>query len=171
MRAHPRRLAIAIAATVVVLDQVSKGLAVHHLSGRGRVEVLGGRFHLELYRNFDGPGGSFAGHTVAISIFTVLAVAVMALAVRRVGTTGTAIALGLLLGGGAGNMVDRLTRAPGPLRGGVVDWLKPTLSGGSMNLADLALNAALVVVVIVALLAWWHERRPTQPVDGPQIRL
>lgn len=155
---------MAVAATVVALDAATKALAVHYLSGRGRVEVLGGRFHLELYRNFDGPGNSLAGHTVLISIFTVLAVAVMIFAVTRVRTTTTALALGLLLGGGAGNMLDRLLRAPGPLQGGVVDWLKPTMSGGSMNLADLALNAALVVVVIAAVLAWWRERRAAAPV-------
>jgi signal peptidase II len=164
MRAHPRRLALAVAAAVVALDALTKALAVHYLSGRGRVEVLGGRFHLELYRNFDGPGNSFAGHTVAISVFTVLAVAVMAFAVTRVRSVTTALVLGLLLGGGVGNMLDRLLRAPGPLHGGVVDWLEPTAAGGSMNIADLALNAALIVVVIAAVLAWWRERRAGAPV-------
>lgn len=153
-----------VAAAVVALDALTKALAVHYLSGRGRVEVLGGRFHLELYRNFEGPGNSFAGHTVTISVFTVLAVAVMAFAVTRVRSVTTALVLGLLLGGGVGNMLDRLLRAPGPLRGGVVDWLKPTASGGSMNIADLALNAALVVVVIAAALTWWRERRAAEPV-------
>jgi signal peptidase II len=155
---------LTVAAAVVALDALTKALAVHYLSGRGRVEVLGGRFHLELYRNFEGPGNSFAGHTVTISVFTVLAVAVMAFAVTRVRSVTTALVLGLLLGGGVGNMLDRLLRAPGPLRGGVVDWLKPTASGGSMNIADLALNAALVVVVIAAALTWWRERRAAEPV-------
>lgn len=163
MRAHPRRLALTVAAAIVAVDALTKALAVHFLSGRGRVEVLGGRFHLELYRNFDGPGNSFAGHTVLISVFTVLAVGVMAFAVSRVRTTTTALVLGLLLGGGVGNMLDRLLRAPGPLRGGVVDWLKPTAAGGSMNIADLSLNAALIVVVIAAALAW-RERHATAPV-------
>jgi signal peptidase II len=88
----------------------------------------------------------------------------MAFAVTRVRTVTTALVLGLLLGGGVGNMLDRLLRAPGPLRGGVVDWLKPTAAGGSMNIADLALNAALLVVVVAAALAWWRERRAAEPV-------
>jgi signal peptidase II len=155
---------LTVAAAVVALDALTKALAVHYLSGRGRVEVLGGRFHLELYRNFDGPGNSLAGQTVLISIFTVAAVAAMLFAVTRVRSATTALVLGLLLGGGVGNMLDRLLRAPGPLHGGVVDWLKPTASGGSMNIADLSLNAALIVVVVAAALAWWRERHAGAPV-------
>jgi signal peptidase II len=158
-RARATRLALAIAAVVVVLDAATKFLATELLAGRGRVEVLGGLFHLELYRNFDGPGNSFAGHTVLISLFTIAAVGAMAVATTRVRTRTAAIALGLLLGGGVGNLLDRLLRAPGPLHGGVVDWLKPTLGSGSMNLADLALNAAFAVIVVGALLAWWRQRQ------------
>lgn len=155
------KLAFALAAGVVALDAASKWLAVELLSGKGRVEVLGGLFHLELYRNFAGPGGRFAGHVVLISLFTVVAVGVLALAATRVRTTGTAIAVGLLLGGGVGNGLDRLLRAPGPFEGGVIDWLKPTLQSGSMNIADLAINAGVAVIVIVALLTWWRERNRT----------
>jgi signal peptidase II len=149
------RLALAVAGVVVALDVVSKQIAVATLSGQGRVDVLGGLFHLELYRNFDGPGNSFAGHTFAISVATVVAVIAIAIAATRVRTRLSAIAVGLLLGGGVGNMLDRLLRAPAPLHGGVVDWLKPTLDGGSMNLADLSLNAALIVAVAAALWEWW----------------
>lgn len=152
------KLALAVAAGVVALDAATKFLAVELLSGRGRVDVLGGLFHLELYRNFAGPGGRFAGHVVLISVFTIVAVAVLAFAATRVRTTGTAIAVGLLLGGGVGNGLDRVLRAPGPLHGGVVDWLKPTLESGSMNVADLAINAAIAVVVVAAAVTWWRER-------------
>jgi signal peptidase II len=155
------KFALLVAAGVVALDAVSKFLAVELLSGKGRVDVLGGLFHLELYRNFAGPGGRFAGHVVLISLFTILAVAVLAFAATRVRTLGSAIAVGLLLGGGIGNGLDRLLRAPGPLHGGVVDWLKPSLDSGSMNVADLAINAAVVVIVIAGLLSWWRERNST----------
>jgi len=49
--------------------------------------------------------------------------------------------------------------APGPLRGGVIDWIKPTLSGGSLNLADLAINAAVIAVLVGFVLDWYHQRR------------
>lgn len=153
------KLALVTAAAVVALDAASKFLAVELLSGKGRVDVLGGLFHLELYRNFAGPGGRFAGHVVLISVFTLLAVAVLAILATRVRTTGAALAVGLLLGGGIGNGLDRVLREPGPLHGGVVDWLKPTLDSGSMNIADLAIHAAIVVVVLAAAIGWWRERQ------------
>ena len=70
----------------------------------------------------------------------------------------SAVAIGLFLGGALGNGLDRLLRAPGPLHGGVVDWLAPGAHAGSMNLADLALNAAVVLLVAGALLSMRSSR-------------
>jgi signal peptidase II len=167
------RLALIVAAVVVVLDQGSKFLAVALLSGQGQVSVLGGLLHAQLYRNFAGPGGAFDGHIVLISLFTILAVVAIAVAATQVQTRLGAVAIGLLLGGGIGNMLDRLLRAPAPLHGGVVDWLQPTANGGSMNLADLSLNLAFVFAVLAGLHQWWRSRRdagttaPVQPAATP----
>jgi signal peptidase II len=90
-------------------------------------------------------------------------VAVIVAVATRVRTTTAAVAVGLLLGGGTGNLLDRLLRAPGPLRGGVVDWLKPTLSSGSMNLADLTIGAGVAVFVITSLVGAWRVRTPHAP--------
>lgn len=58
-----------------------------------------------------------------------------------------AVALGLVLGGAAGNLSDRVFRAPGPLRGAVVDFV--AIGWGPI------FNAADVCVVIgVAILTW-----------------
>jgi signal peptidase II len=70
-----------------------------------------------------------------------------------------------MLGGGISNLLDRLLRAPGPLRGGVVDWLKPTASGGSMNLADVAITAGVAVLAVGTLVAAWRSRAG-RPVPG-----
>jgi signal peptidase II len=149
-----RRLAFGIAAAVLAADQIAKALASRLLPQDGPVHLFGG-VHLQLYRNFAGPGGHWAGHTVAISVFTVLAAIALAVAIARSRHLDrlTAIALGLFLGGALGNGLDRLFRAPGPLRGGVVDWLAPSAHGGSMNLADLSLNAAILVLIARALLS------------------
>jgi signal peptidase II len=148
----PSRLAVTIATSVVALDALTKALAVRLLAGKGLVDA--GPIHFELYRNYAAAGNHFEGHTIAVSAFTALAVIVLVIAARRTTTTPRAIGVGLMLGGAAGNLIDRLTRAPGPLRGGVVDWLKPTLNGGSMNLADVAVTTAVVVIV----LASWRSR-------------
>lgn len=145
-----RRIAFGVAATVLLVDQVAKLLAVHFL-GDGPVHIVGG-IHLELFRNYAGPGGRWAGHTVAISVLTVLAaIALIAFLARARLDRLNAIALGLFLGGALGNGLDRLLRGPSPLHGGVVDWLSLSTGGASMNLSDLSLNAAVVVLIAGAL--------------------
>jgi signal peptidase II len=123
------------------------------------VSVFSGALRLELYRNFAGPRNTFQGHPVLVSVLAMAGIAAIALLAGRVRTTWAATAVGLLLGGGVGNLLDRLLRAPGPLRGGVIDWLRPAWSSGSMNLADLAITAAVLVVAGSAVGSWWRTRR------------
>ena len=156
-----RRLIATIAGGVVVLDAATKAIASRALAGGGVVDVLGGAFHLELYRNFAGPGNILTGHPVLVSLLGLIAVVLIAFVAWSVTTTSYAVAIGLLLGGGVGNLLDRLLRAPGPLRGGVVDWIKPTLSSGSLNVADLAINAAVLAMLLALVLDSLRRRRAT----------
>lgn len=171
---HPkRRLIAAIAGSVVVLDAVTKAIATRALAGRGVVNVFGGAFHLELYRNSAGPGNILQGHPMLVSLLSLIAVALIVCVAWSVRSTSYAVAIGLLLGGGVGNVLDRLLRAPGPLRGGVVDWIKPTLSSGSLNVADLSINAAIIAMVVALALDSYRQRRTSgvrDPVwrSGPQ---
>ncbi|HEX3360174.1 MAG TPA: signal peptidase II [Solirubrobacterales bacterium] len=147
-----------MAATVLLVDQVAKLLAVHFL-GEGPVHIVGG-IHLQLFRNFAGPGGNWAGHTVLISLFTVIAAIALIVVITRSRLDRlNAIALGLFLGGALGNGLDRLLRGPGPLHGGVVDWLSLSSNGASMNLADLSLNAAVVVLIAGALVSMLPNKK------------
>jgi signal peptidase II len=155
-----RRLAFAVATAVVLADQIAKQLATRLLPQDGTPIHLFGGVHLQLYRNYAGPGGHFAGHTLLISVFTIAAAIVLVAAIARVRLDRlTALALGLFLGGALGNGLDRLLRGPDPLHAGVVDWLAPSAHGGSMDIADLALNAAIVVLVAGALLSMRPQRR------------
>lgn len=147
-----------IAATVVALDVITKAIAVQELSGRGLVSVFGGALHLELYRNFAGPGNILQGHSVLVSLLSLGAVLLLVVVGWSIRGAGFATGIGLLLGGGVGNLLDRIFAPPGPLRGGVIDWLKPTLSSGSMNLADLAINAGVLALLVALTLDWWGTR-------------
>ena len=91
-----RRVAT-IAGIVVALDAVTKAIAADALAGRGAVNLLGGHFHLELYRNFAGPGNILRGHPVLVSILSLTAVGLILVATWSVRTTSYAVALGLLL--------------------------------------------------------------------------
>ncbi len=149
----------------MVLDAVTKAIASHALAGRGIVDVLGGAFHLELYRNFAGPGNILAGHPVLVSVLSLIAVALIARYAWVVRTPSYAVAVALLLGGGVGNLLERLLRAPGPLRGGVIDWVKPTLSSGSLNLADLSINAGVLTMLIALTLEYYRRPRAGTDLD------
>jgi signal peptidase II len=165
------RLIAAIAGAVVLLDAVTKFLATQLLAGHGRVEILGGLVQLQFYRNFAGPSNLFQGHTVAISLFAIAAVIGLIVVATRVVTTISAVAVGLMLGGAIGNLLDRLLREPSPLHGGVVDWLRFTDRTKSMNVADLAIDAAIAVLLVGGVLAWWRERRASRseaPDVGPE---
>jgi signal peptidase II len=159
-------LIAALAGAVVALDAITKILATNYLAGRGEVEILGGLVSLKLYRNFAGPNDILPGHTVLISLFAVLAVIILIGVAFRVVTTMSAVAVGLLLGGAIGNLLDRLLREPAPLRGGVVDWLRLTDRTNSMNIADLAIDAAIIVTLVGGLLVWWRGRN-SQENDPP----
>jgi len=153
------RLVAAIAATVILLDAGTKELATHFLTEHEPIDLLGGLISLDLYRNFAGPNDILPGHTVVISAISIVAAIALVVIAFRVTSTLAAVAVGLLLGGAVGNLLDRLLREPGPLRGGVVDWLRLADRTNSMNLADLALDAAIIVILVGAVLGWWHDRK------------
>ena len=154
--ARPRvPLLVGIAALVLVLDVVTKVLAVTRLEGREPVELLGGAVYLVLVRN---PGAAFSlatGYTWVLSLVAVAVVVVIARIARRLRSTGWAVALGLVLGGALGNLVDRIFRAPGPLQGHVVDVVSLFAPDGSVwpvfNLADSSIVTGGVLLVLLAL--------------------
>ncbi len=148
-----------IAGAIVLLDAITKLLATHYLSGGRQTKLLGGGIQLDLYRNFAGPNNILPGHAALISLFAIVAVVVLIGVATRVTTTTAALVLGLMIGGAIGTLLDRLLREPGPLRGGVIDWFKLTDHTNSMNIADLAVNGAVVVLLVGAVLAWWRDRQ------------
>jgi len=154
-----RRLVAAIATAVITVDAITKAIAANALEGHGIVTVLGGAVHFELYRNHAGPGNILTGQPVIASLLSIAAVIALAGAAWSIRGRGFAVAFGLLLGGGIGNLIDRLVEPPGPLRGGVIDWLKPTLHSGSMNLADVAIDVGVVVLVAALSQQWWRDRQ------------
>jgi signal peptidase II len=143
-----------IAAGVLAADQVSKSLVLAARQG-----VIGsGWVSVRLVRNTGASGGLASGHPVLV---TLAALAVTALAVTlalRARTGGVALCLAAVLGGAAGNLADRLFRAPGFGRGGVVDWIHFANGGGSLDLADLAIQFG-VLGAIIALLADGRARK------------
>jgi signal peptidase II len=152
-----RRYALAaflIGSAVCALDVISKALAVADLPPHRAVVLLGGLITLHLYRN---PGAAFHIGPSYTAIYALIAAGVLAAILRvstRLRSWPWAIALGLLLGGAAGNLVDRLFRSPGPLRGLVIDWVKLPYFPPTFNLADSAITIGAALLVLASVRGW-----------------
>ena len=144
------RLALLVAVLGVVTDLLSKQVAVHELTGRAPVSVLGEVLQLRLVRN---PGAAFsagASLTPVISVVAVVATLVVSYFAFRVRHRGWAVALGLLLAGVSGNLIDRIFRAPGPFRGHVVDFFALP-NWPVFNVADICIDVAGALFVLLLL--------------------
>jgi signal peptidase II len=163
-RRRSPRLGVVLGVAVFVLaaDIVSKVIVVATLSSRHclvgnfvpsppPVRLLGGVLTLCESRN---PGAAFGiGGTSSTIVFTAIAVGVIIFIVRtarQINSLPWAIALGLLLGGATGNLTDRIFRAPGPLRGWVVDWIQLP-HWPVFNLADSSITCGAVLMVLLAV--------------------
>ena len=79
-------------------------------------------------------------------------------AVRRTRDPLMVVGLSLVLGGALGNLVDRLFRAPGFLKGAVVDFVHVG-SFPTFNVADSAITIGAVIIVIWAVRTDLIEQR------------
>lgn len=139
---------IVAALLALTVDVATKSAAAAWLPGNP-VNLFAG-LQLRVTRN---PGAAFSIGTNVTWIFPIIAAVVIAgifWYARSVTHRGWAIALGLIAGGAAGNLVDRLFRAPGVGRGHVVDFLYldwwPTF-----NLADSFLMCGVAVAIWFSL--------------------
>ncbi|HOU14545.1 MAG TPA: signal peptidase II [Anaerolineae bacterium] len=146
-------LILVIVCACVGCDQVTKAIAKRYLATTSPIYALGGTVVLHYTEN----QGSFLGlgarlpDTVRFWVFIVLAglmVAVMlafVLTTRELNTTGITGAA-LVIGGGAGNLLDRLY-----YNGAVVDFLNVgigNLRTGIFNLADVAIMVGIGLLIL-----------------------
>lgn len=142
-------LLLTVAVIVIVADVVTKVLAVAHFGDGSRLRLLGGVLVLRETRN---PGAAFGlagGATVLFTLVAAVVVVAIARTARRLRSAPWAVTLGLLLGGASGNLLDRLLRAPGPLRGHVVDWIELP-RWPVFNLADAAIVTGGILAMLLA---------------------
>lgn len=147
--ARLRRVAIAVVA-IATLDQLTKSLAVAHLRRGEPVEVIGTLVRFDLTSNSGGSFSMLQGSTPLLAIGALAASIYLVHLVRTTDDRLTVVALGLLLAGALGNLSDRIFRAPGVLRGEVVDFIRiprwPTF-----NVADMAVTFGGVLLAFRVL--------------------
>lgn len=150
--AHPTRWVVAVTALIViVIDQFTKWWAVERLENRPPVEVIGEFLQLQFVRNSGAAFSLGANSTLFISLLALALVAVLLWKAKDLQSAWWGIAMGLMLGGAFGNLIDRMFRTPGYLRGHVVDFLALP-NWPVFNVADMAVVGAAILMVILAVL-------------------
>lgn len=147
-------LAAAIVVGVLVLDLLSKLWAVHRLTD-GPILVNGGDVGFQLARNAGGAFSLFQGLTPALAVIAGVVAYFLIRTVRRTHDTLLIVALSLVLGGALGNLVDRVFRSPGFLRGAVVDFVHVG-SFPTFNVADASITIGAVLVIVWAFVGGDH---------------
>ena len=148
----PRRrlhLLLGVAAVVLVLDIITKVLAVKLLTPGQPVPIIGDTVTWTLVRNSGAAFSMATGYTWMLTLIATGVVVGIFWMGRRLVSPWWAIGLGMILGGATGNLVDRFFRSPGPLQGHVVDFLSigwwpvfnvadPSVVGGAILLVTLS---------------------------------
>ena len=145
-----------VAPVILVLDQVTKQLALAALEYEPPVRVLGGLFYLQIVRNPGAAWGMATGMTWVLTIIATAVVIGIVWVMPKLRSTGWAIGLALVFAGALGNLLDRFFRAPGALHGHVVDFLSPFAPNGDafpvFNIADSSICVGGALIVLMALL-------------------
>jgi len=153
-------LFLGLAAVIAVLDQVTKAWLASFLPPGQSVDVVDDLVRLVHAQNNGGIFGFLRGQAL---VFGAISLVVVGLIVVYHGRSGRnrylSIALGLLLGGALGNLIDRLRL------GYVVDFVDAgfgDLRWYTFNVADAAISFAILLLLIASI--WPSVTR--QPADA-----
>jgi len=157
--------------TALPLDQATKIWIDRNLTYADRIPVIEGFFYLTHVRN---PGAAFSmfatmDPTLRMAFFVSVSLVAMAIVFsfyRKLpaGDRLSSFALGWILGGALGNLIDRLTR------GEVVDFLRFHLWSGytwpDFNLADSFIVVGVGLLVLELLASEGESRGGDAPASG-----
>lgn len=146
-RVHP--LSLIVAALVLALDEGTKSWAVSRLSN-GRVVHVLGSLQFNLSFNSGMAFGRGKGLGPVIGVVALVVVVYLLIGLRTEGSRLSTIAVGMVMGGAAGNVCDRIFRGAGWFRGSVVDFIDlrwwPVF-----NIADIGVTVGGLLLVIGSL--------------------
>lgn len=143
------RLFLGLAASVLVIDQLTKAWIVANVEPGTAIRVAGDYLRLI---NSENDGALFGLFGSVAPVMAVISLAVIGLIVGYHARSGRNLvlstALGLLLGGALGNLVDRVRF------GFVIDWVDMGIGNlrfWTYNVGDAAINVAILLLILLAL--------------------
>jgi signal peptidase II len=160
---------VSIAFLVVAVDQLTKHWAVTSLGTDREIELF---WTLQLNLGFNNgmAFGQGQGFGPVIAVVATLVIVYLLVTLRTEASRMSTIGIGLLIGGAAGNLIDRLFRGDdGVLRGAVVDFIDfqwfPIF-----NVADMAINVGAALLILNSILSARAERREASD-EGELLQL
>ena len=145
-----RRQLLLTALVVILIDLATKAWAVARLENQSEIKVIGEFLKFSFVRN---PGAAFSFGTSVTWVFTLIAIAVtiaILLISKNVTNKPWAIALGGLLGGAVGNLIDRIFRSPEVFHGHVVDFISVP-NYPMFNISDSAVVLSAIAMVVLSM--------------------
>ena len=140
-----------VAVGVYGFDQLTKFLISTRLVENDSVDVLGQFLQFHFVKN---PGAAFSLASGSTWVFSIVAAAVTVFIIvfaRRIRSITWAVICGMLLGGTAGNLTDRLFREPGFGRGHVVDFIQVYGFGAIFNIADSFIVVSMALFIFASI--------------------
>ena len=143
------RLSLLVAGVIAVLDQLSKAWALRDLADGHIIHVIWTlQFNLTYNRGMAFSRGTGLGPV--IGVIALVVVVMLLLSLRRADNSLTRLATGLIIGGAVGNILDRLFRGSGWMRGAVIDFIDfqwwPVF-----NIADMAIMIGAATMIVAML--------------------
>ena len=143
------RTSLLVAGVIAALDQLSKAWALRDLSDEHIIPVIWTlQFNLTYNRGMAFSRG--AGLGPVIGVIALVVVVMLLLSLRRADNSLTRLATGLIIGGAVGNILDRLFRGSGWMRGAVIDFIDfqwwPVF-----NIADMAIMIGAATMIVAML--------------------
>lgn len=147
---------VALATTIAVVDQLTKAWLVSFLPPGEATSVVGDLVRLVHAQNTGGLFGLLRGYALPFALLSMVAIGAIVLFHAKSGRSPLlSVALGLLLGGAIGNLVDRLRLEY------VVDFVDVgigSLRWYTFNVADAAISTSIALMLAMSLWPWVAER-------------
>ena len=138
---------LSVSSFVVIVDRLTKHFLYGNLSEGESIRIIPGLFHVTLVLNSGTAFGLFKGRSAFFMVLTALVMALICFYVWRGGCKDllTLTALGLILGGAAGNLIDRV------LFGYVIDFLDFRI-WPVFNIADASITIGAFILTMRLIL-------------------
>ena len=159
--AWPAACWIGVGLFALVSDAATKAWALSALRDGHQIAVPGGIVRLQLVANHGAGFGIGAGDESVVAVVSLALIIALGVWAARASTVAERLGGWLAVGGGLGNLVDRVVRPLGGLHGAVTDWIHVSFYRPTFNLADLWLRGGLLIAVVGWL---WSRRRRQAPV-------